>query len=72
VADTSFVATERFVNWAMSFYQAADPKLSVSALGIEYVALSGTERSLPILFAVPARLVFENATHRIFRLTGGS
>ena len=71
VADTSSVATERFVNWVMSFYQTADPKLGVSTYKIEYVVLSGAERSFPVLFAVPARLVFENATHRIFRLSEG-
>lgn len=71
VADASNVPTADFVNWAMSFYQAADPKLNVGALGIEYVVLSGAENSLPVSFAVPAKLVFANATHRIFRLSGG-
>lgn len=71
VADASNAPTAEFVDWAMSFYQVADPKLNVGALGIEYVVLSGAENSLPVFFAAPARLVFANATHRIFRLSRG-
>jgi hypothetical protein len=72
VAGTSSRTNERFVDWAMSFYRAAVPKLGVSSYNIEYVVLSGAELCLPVSFAVPATLVFENATHRIFRLSGES
>jgi hypothetical protein len=71
VADASSVPTEAFVDWAMSFYRSADPAQSVHDLKIEYVVLSGAERSLPVSFALPAKLVFESATHRIFRLSEG-
>jgi hypothetical protein len=68
VVDANNVVTTDFVEWAMSLYRVSDPVASVKDLGIEYLVLSGAERSLPVSFGVLTKLVFENATHRILRI----
>jgi hypothetical protein len=68
IADSSQTTTSAFVAATMAKYDAINPAVAVHDFDIRYVMVSGAERALSANFAVPATLVYENPTHRIYAL----
>ncbi|MGM4906233.1 hypothetical protein AB8B21_05845 [Tardiphaga sp. 866_E4_N2_1] len=68
VADSAGVPTEGFIRWAMSMYEQSEPLRATRDLKIKYIVVSGAELSSTTTPRVPADLVYENVTHRIYRL----
>ena len=66
IAGPNYETTAEFVVWAMALYDAADPRAAVKEYDVRLVVVSGVERQFEPVFAVNYKLLFENATHRVY------
>ena len=56
----------KLVDWVLSLYDKAEMPNATESLQIKYVLLSGAEMALSPKIDGKYKLVFQNATHRIY------